>query len=80
MFCTTLSIFILITDLHEGASEISHKFFFYLKKKVEKVNLFEKDSRFPFAPKSATKKGFYSIIDRTIKAGSKLAIKISENI
>ena len=28
----------------------------------------------------ATKKGFYSIIDRTIKAGSKLAIKISEKI
>ena len=51
-----------------------------LKKKIIKFRedeLLHKDIAYE---KGATKKGFYSIIDKVIKVGSKLAINISEKI
>ena len=51
-----------------------------LKEKIKKFRddeLHHKDIAYE---EGATKKGFYSIMDRVIKTGSKLAIKISEKI
>jgi len=45
--------------------------------KFRKDELYHKDIAYN---EGATKKGFYSIIDKAIKTGSKLAIKISEKI
>ena len=51
-----------------------------LKKKITKFRqdeLLHKDIAYE---KGATKKGFYSILDKVIKTGSKIAINISEKI
>ena len=51
-----------------------------LKKKIIKFREDELHHKDIAYEKGATKKGFYSIIDKIIKTGSKLAINISEKI
>ena len=51
-----------------------------LKEKIIKFRQDELDHKDIAYEKGATKKGFYSIMDKVIKAGSKVAIKISEKI
>ena len=51
-----------------------------LKKKIIKFRKDELHHKDIAYDKGATKKGFYSIMDKIIKAGSKLAINISEKI
>ena len=51
-----------------------------LKKKITKFRQDELDHKDIAYEKGATKKGLYSIMDKVIKAGSKLAINISEKI
>tara|TARA_B100000029_G_scaffold380986_1_gene376068 strand:- start:496 stop:1026 length:531 start_codon:yes stop_codon:yes gene_type:complete len=51
-----------------------------LKKKIIKFREDELHHKDIAYEKGATKKGFYSIMDKIIKAGSKLAINISEKI
>tara|TARA_B100001027_G_scaffold46696_1_gene30559 strand:- start:167 stop:697 length:531 start_codon:yes stop_codon:yes gene_type:complete len=51
-----------------------------LKKKIIKFRQDELDHKDIAYEEGATKKGFYSIMDRIIKTGSKLAINISEKI
>ena len=51
-----------------------------LKKKIIKFREDELHHKDIAYEKGATKKGFYSIIDKVIKVGSKLAINISEKI
>ena len=51
-----------------------------LKKKITKFRQDELDHKDIAYEEGATKKGFYSIMDRIIKTGSKLAINISEKI
>ena len=52
----------------------------YLKKKIIKFREDELHHKNIAYEKGATKKGFYSIIDKIIKTGSKLAINISEKV
>ena len=51
-----------------------------LKKKITKFRQDELDHKDIAYEEGATKKGFYAIMDRIIKMGSKLAINISEKI
>ena len=51
-----------------------------LKKKIIKFREDELDHKDIAYEKSATKKGFYSIMDKIIKTGSKIAIKVSEKV
>ena len=51
-----------------------------LKNKIIKFRQDELNHKHIAYEKGATKKGFYSIIDKVIKVGSKLAINISEKI
>ena len=51
-----------------------------LKKKIIKFREEELDHKDIAYEKGATKKGFYSIMDKIIKTGSKIAIKVSEKI
>ena len=51
-----------------------------LKKKITKFRQDELDHKDIAYDEGATKKGFYSIMDRIIKTGSRLAINISEKI
>ena len=51
-----------------------------LKKKITKFRQDELDHKDIAYEEGATKKGFYAIMDRIIKTGSKLAINISEKI
>ena len=51
-----------------------------LKKKITKFRQDELDHKDIAYEQGATKTGFYAIIDRIIKTGSKLAINISEKI
>ena len=51
-----------------------------LKKKITKFRQDELDHKDIAYEEGATKKGFYGIMDRIIKTGSKLAINISEKI
>ena len=51
-----------------------------LKKKIIKFREDELDHKDIAYEKGATKKGFYSIMDKIIKTGSKIAINISEKI
>ena len=51
-----------------------------LKEKIIKFRQDELDHKDIAYEEGATKKGFYSIMDKVIKTGSKLAIKISEKI
>jgi len=51
-----------------------------LKKKITKFRDDELDHKDIAYKEGATKKGFYSIMDRIIKTGSKIAINISEKI
>ena len=51
-----------------------------LKKKITKFRQDELDHKDIAYEEGATKKGFYAIMDRFIKPGSKLAINISEKI
>ena len=51
-----------------------------LKKKITKFRQDELDHKDIAYEEGATKKGFYFIMDRIIKTGSKLAINISEKI
>ena len=51
-----------------------------LKKKIIKFRDDELDHKDIAYEEGATKKGFYAIMDRIIKTGSKLAINISEKI
>ena len=51
-----------------------------LKKKIIKFREDELDHKDIAYEKGATKKGFYSIMDKIIKTGSKIAIRISEKI
>ena len=51
-----------------------------LKKKITKFRNDELDHKDIAYEEGATKKGFYSIMDKIIKTGSKLAINISEKI
>ena len=50
------------------------------KKKITKFRQDELDHKDIAYEEGATKKGFYAIMDRIIKTGSKLAINISEKI
>jgi len=52
----------------------------YLKKKIIKFREDEIHHKNIAYEKGATKKGFYSILDKIIKTGSKVAINISEKI
>ena len=49
-----------------------------LKKKIIKFREDELDHRDIAYEEGATKKGFYSILDKVIKTGSRIAIKVSE--
>ena len=51
-----------------------------LKKKITKFRQDELDHKDIAYEEGATKKGFYAIMDKIIKTGSKLAINISEKI
>ena len=51
-----------------------------LKKKITKFRDDELDHKDIAYEEGATKKGFYSLMDKVIKIGSKIAIKISEKI
>ena len=51
-----------------------------LKKKITKFRQDELDHKEIAYEEGATKKGFYAIMDRIIKTGSKLAINISEKV
>ena len=51
-----------------------------LKKKIIKFREDELDHKDIAYEKGATKKGFYSIMDKIIKTGSKIAIKVYEKI
>jgi ubiquinone biosynthesis monooxygenase Coq7 len=51
-----------------------------LKKKITKFRNDELDHKDIAYEEGATKKGFYSIMDKIIKTGSKIAINISEKI
>ena len=51
-----------------------------LKKKISKFRDDELDHKDIAYEEGATKKGFYSILDKVIKTGSKIAINISEKI
>ena len=51
-----------------------------LKKKITKFRNDELDHKNIAYEEGATKKGFYSIMDKIIKTGSKIAINISEKI
>ena len=51
-----------------------------LKKKITKFRQDELDHKDIAYEEGATKKGFYSIMDKIIKTGSKIAINISEKI
>ena len=51
-----------------------------LKKKIVKFREDELNHKDIAYEKGATKKGIYSILDKVIKAGSKIAINISEKI
>ena len=51
-----------------------------LKKKIVKFREDELHHKDIAYEEGATKKGFYSIMDKVIKTGSKLAINISEKI
>ena len=51
-----------------------------LKRKITKFRQDELDHKEIAYEEGATKKGFYSLMDRIIKTGSKLAINISEKI
>ena len=51
-----------------------------LKKKITKFREAEAHHKDIAYEKGATKKGFYSILDKLIKTGSKIAINISEKI
>ena len=51
-----------------------------LKKKISKFRQDELDHKDIAYEEGATKKGLYSIMDKVIKTGSKVAIKISEKI
>ena len=51
-----------------------------LKKKIIKFREDELDHKDIAYEKGATKKGFYSIMDKIIKTGSKIAIKVSEKV
>jgi len=51
-----------------------------LKKKIIKFREDELHHKDIAYEKGATKKGFYSILDKIIKTGSKVAINISEKI
>ena len=51
-----------------------------LKKKIIKFREDELHHKDIAYEKGATKSGFYSVMDKIIKAGSKLAINISEKI
>ena len=51
-----------------------------LKKKIIKFREDELDHKDIAYKEGATKKGFYSIMDKIIKTGSKIAINISEKI
>ena len=51
-----------------------------LKRKITKFRQDELDHKDIAYEEGATKKGFYAIMDRIIKTGSKLAINISEKI
>ena len=51
-----------------------------LKKKITKFRDDELDHKDIAYKEGATKKGFYSIMDKVIKTGSKIAINISEKI
>ena len=51
-----------------------------LKKKITKFRDDELDHKDIAYEEGATKKGFYSVMDKIIKAGSKIAINISEKI
>ena len=52
----------------------------YLKEKIIKFRQDELEHKDIAYEKGATKKGLYSIMDKVIKTGSKVAIKISEKI
>tara|TARA_B100001093_G_scaffold145058_1_gene137669 strand:- start:50 stop:580 length:531 start_codon:yes stop_codon:yes gene_type:complete len=52
----------------------------YLKKKIIKFREDELHHKDIAYEKGATKKGFYSLMDKIIKTGSKIAINISEKI
>ena len=51
-----------------------------LKERIIKFRQDELDHKDIAYEKGATKKGLYSIMDKVIKTGSKVAIKISEKI
>ena len=51
-----------------------------LKKKITKFRQDELDHKDIAYEEGASKKGFYSIMDKVIKTGSKIAIRISEKI
>ena len=51
-----------------------------LKEKITKFRKDELDHKDIAYEEGATKKGLYSIMDKVIKTGSKIAIKISEKI
>ena len=52
----------------------------FLKNKITKFREDELNHKDIAYEKGATKKGFYSLMDKIIKAGSKIAINISEKI
>ena len=54
--------------------------FNHLREKIKKFRQDELDHKDIAYEKGATKKGVYSIMDKVIKTGSKVAIKISEKI
>ena len=51
-----------------------------LKKKITKFRQDELDHKDIAYEEGASKKGFYSIMDKIIKTGSKIAIRISEKV
>ena len=70
---------IFISSDHAGFSLKNH-IYKNLKKKIIKFRQDELDHKDIAYEEGATKKGLYSIMDKVIKTGSKVAIKISEKV
>ena len=76
MLCTA-SVEEVIDEHYKNQIEVDEK---YLKEKIIKFRQDELDHKNIAYEKGATKKGLFSIMDKVIKTGSKVAIKISEKI
>ena len=71
---------ILLIDNYDS---FTFNLYHYLSSLNTKVDVFRNDEinhKNIAYKKGATKEGFYTLIDKVIKTGSKLAIKISEKI